>query len=303
MTKFCAVVLIILLGTNPAFAQCAMSFTEYAPANAPEHAALVVALHGCGQSASDLARDAGWNKLADRFGFYVLYPQQPNCSNTLGCFNWFDPQQITRGHGEVRAIKEKIDDMKAHHSIDPARIYVAGFSAGAAMGVALLASYPDVFTAGAVMSGLPYKIATSSNEAWMMMSMSRELSPREWGDLVRQSNPGYTGSYPRVVFFHGASDFTVNPKNSKQLVKQWTDLQGIDTAPSSEDTVAGHRHTTYKNAGGTPVVELFEIRGMAHAIAVAPGSGEQQGGQAGRFSTDVGLYAPYRALSFWGLTH
>src|ERR1019366_3033902 len=121
----------------------------YAPQAVAQDAPLVLALHGCTQTASVFS-DAGWNGLADTYKFYVVYPQQQSQNNTETCFNWFgntsgNTADITRGQGEAASIMAMIDTMKSTYSIDPKRIFVSGFSAGAAYAVALLAMYPDVF--------------------------------------------------------------------------------------------------------------------------------------------------------------
>lgn len=301
MSRLALLIIILGVRASAALAGCDLTFTVKVPAQAQEHAPLVVVLHGCAQTGAQLAHDAEWNRLADRHGFYILFPDQPRCANPLGCFNWFDPAHNARGQGEVRAIKERVDRMKAQHGIDPSRVYVMGFSAGAAMGVALLASYPETFAAGSIMSGLPYRSANGSTEAWTTMSVGKDLTPAQWGALVRDAQSGFAGPYPRMAIFHGTKDTMVNPKNGRELVEQWTNLHDITTTPTSTETVSGHKRSLFKNAQGVPVVEHFEIKGLPHAIAVDPGQGAQQGGNAGQFAKDVDLYAPYWTVKFFGL--
>src|SRR5579872_2461892 len=101
---------------------------SYAPQGMPPSAPLVIALHGCTQTASAFT-DAGWDGLADTYKFYVVYPQQQSQNNTETCFNWFgntsgNTADITRGQGEAASIVSMIDSMKSSYSIDPKRIYV-----------------------------------------------------------------------------------------------------------------------------------------------------------------------------------
>ena len=72
---------------------------------------LVVVLHGCLQNAETVARQAGWNKLADEYGFYVLYPQQKMINNPNKCFDWFLKNDVTKDKGEVLSIKQMVDFM------------------------------------------------------------------------------------------------------------------------------------------------------------------------------------------------
>jgi poly(hydroxyalkanoate) depolymerase family esterase len=282
-------------------AGCELARHVHVPAHLPDSAPLVVVLHGCAHSAEQMAREVGWNELADRHGFCVLYPEQPRCANPLGCFNWFEPHHTARGQGEMKAIKAMVDQVRAERSIDPARIYVTGFSAGGAMAVALMSCYPEIFAGGAVMSGLPYRIASGAAEGFIAMSMSRDRTPKEWGDLVRGAVPGYPGRYPPVVVFHGQSDRMVVPANARELVEQWTDVHGTDAIADATETIHGHRRTTYAGPAGKPVVELYEVAGLPHAVAVDPGTGPQQGGTVGQYSRAADLCSAYRSLAFWGL--
>jgi poly(3-hydroxybutyrate) depolymerase len=92
-------------GSNPGNLKMYM----YAPANVPDNAPLVVVLHGCTQNANEYAERTQWNRLAERFGFIVIYPEQQVVNNVLFCFNWFFPADASRDKGESLSIKQMID--------------------------------------------------------------------------------------------------------------------------------------------------------------------------------------------------
>ena len=293
-------------GTNPG----ALDMFVYAPPDLPERAPLVLVLHGCTQPISDLEK-GGWEALADALGFYLVYPQQATANNQLTCFNWAgeygDPANMERGEGENESLREMVDKMKADHSIDPARVYAVGFSAGAAMTAVLLATWPDVFAGGAIMSGVPYRCANSVQSAFDCQQMNlhpeRQKTPEEWGTLVRSAYPGYDGPWPRVSVWHGQSDAVVSPVGGAELVEQWTDVHGIAAAPSSTSTVGGSERAVYE-AGGVPVVESWSIAGMGHAVTVGAADPDHpcEAGLGSSYFQDKGVCAPYRALDFLGLT-
>ncbi|HEY0254687.1 MAG TPA: PHB depolymerase family esterase, partial [Kofleriaceae bacterium] len=135
-------------GSNPG----ALAMYEYVPASLPANAPLVVVLHGCTQTAASM-ENAGWNALADQYKFAVLYPQQQSANNPVECFNWAgeygDTANMTRGQGENQSIISMIDTEIATHHIDTTHVYIAGFSAGAAMTAVMAATWPDRFAAAA----------------------------------------------------------------------------------------------------------------------------------------------------------
>src|SRR5205085_5815523 len=140
------------VGTNPG----AVRMFAYVPNNLARAPALVVVLHGCTQSAASYDLGAGWSKLAERCGFVVLLPEQTSANNPKTCFNWFLPGDTVRGRGEALSIRQMIEKTIGAHGIDRTRVFITGLSAGGAMTAAMLATYPEVFAAGAIIAGLPY---------------------------------------------------------------------------------------------------------------------------------------------------
>ncbi|MFA0961240.1 PHB depolymerase family esterase [Roseivirga sp. BDSF3-8] len=278
----------------------------YAPSSAGAGAPLVVAMHGCTQDAAGFAAESGWSDLASKYGFYVVYPQQKSGNNSSKCFNWFENGDINRGQGEASSIRSMVSYMKSSYGVDGSSVFVTGFSAGGAMTAVMMAAYPDEFSGGAVMAGLPYKAATSLTSAFSAMSPGVNRSPSQWGSLVRNAYSSYSGPYPTLSVFHGTSDYTVSNSNLTELMEQWTNVHGTDTNPeTSQGSYEGNSRITrkeYRNSGGSPVVLTFDITSMGHAVAVDPGSGDKQGGSTGGYATDVNFFAAYYAAEFWGIT-
>jgi poly(hydroxyalkanoate) depolymerase family esterase len=284
-------------GANPG----ALNMYVYSPAGVPDNAPLVLALHGCTQSASDYT-NVGWNELADIYKFHVVYPEQVTANNQNKCFNWFQTGDITRGSGEAESIAEMVAYMKSHAHVDPARVYITGLSAGAAMTNVMLATYPDVFSAGAIMSGLPYECATTVGDAYQCMNPGMDKTPTAWGNLVRAAAPSGTQAWPRVSIWHGQSDTTVAPKNGTEMVEEWTNVHGIDATADATETVSGATHTSYSGANNAPQVELWSIPNMAHGTAIDPGFAPAGGcGHAGAYILDVNLCSTWYAARFFGI--
>ena len=275
---------------------------SYAPQAMPQSAPLVLALHGCSQTASVFS-NAGWNGLADTYKFYVVYPQQQSQNNTQTCFNWFgntsgNTADITRGQGEAESIVEMIDSMKSTYSIDPKRVFVSGFSAGAAYAVALMAMYPDVFAAGASFSGLPFGCANSLSTAYTCMYAPPMNTPAQWGTLARAGFPGYAGEYPRLSVWQGSTDTTVSTSNLAALVAQWTDLTGASATPTTSNTVGGYPHNEYASTAGVVQVESYSVTGMGHAVAIDTAA---SCGTADSYDINEQVCAVDYAAKFFGL--
>lgn len=160
------------------------------PHGLAESSALVVALHGCQQSARDFDLATGWSELGRQHGFAVLFPEQKCGNNPQNCFNWFVEKHISRDDGEIASIRVMIEKMGRDHQLDTKRVFVTGLSAGGAMACALLAAYPELFAAGTIIAGLPYGAAIGPIDAMKAMAFGPAHSSRELGNLVRRASPG-----------------------------------------------------------------------------------------------------------------
>ena len=287
-------------GTNPG----ALRMWKHVPASMPANAPLVVALHGCTQTAAAYA-NTGWNALADVLKFYVIYPETYSSNNQNACFNWFEPGDIARGQGEALSIKQMVDQMKLDHSIDPSRVFVTGLSAGGAMTTVMAATYPDVFAGAAVMAGAPYKCATTMNDAFSCMSPGADKSPSVWRDLVRNAYSTYTGAYPRISVWHGTSDAVVKNTNQREIVEQWTAVHGIDLVEDISETVNGYPHKVYKDTAGKALVESYAVTNMGHGTAIDPAfkfpGTTLACGTAGAYVLDTDICSTWHVAKFFGL--
>jgi poly(hydroxyalkanoate) depolymerase family esterase len=283
-------------GSNPGN----LRMFKYIPDNLPAVRPLVVALHGCTQSASTYDNETGWTQFADQWKFALLLPEQKKENNSSACFNWFEPGDIQRDRGEALSIRQMIGKMQADHQSDPKRIYVTGLSAGGGMTSVMLATYPEIFVGGGIIAGLPYRCASGLSEAFSCLNPGKDLSPSQWGDRVRAATD-HTGPWPKVSIWHGDADFTVRPLNASELVEQWTNVHGIDQVPEVEDRVKGYPHKVFKDAEGQAQVEIYTIVGIGHGTPVDPGPGEEQCGSAGAFILDTNICSSLFIARFWGL--
>jgi hypothetical protein len=165
----------------------------------------------------------------------------------------------------------------------------------------MLATYPEVFAAGAIIAGLPYGVATNVREALSGMFQSPARPASELGDLVRNAS-NHKGPWPKLSVWHGSADLTVNPANANEIVKQWLDVHQLPSAPMSEAPVDGYPRQVWWNADGETTVESYTITDMAHGTPLGATENDERYGTQGAFLIEAGISSSYHIASFFGLT-
>ena len=280
-------------GANPGN----LRMLAYVPENLPAKAPVVVALHGCSQTASEYDHGAGWSALADRLGFLVVYPEQLATNNPKNCFSWFLPGDTARGDGEALSIYQMVEHAIEKFGADRQKVFVTGLSAGGAMAVVMLATYPETFAGGAIIAGLPYKSAKNVNQAFEAMFTDRHYSPRGLGDRVRRASKHH-GPWPKISIWHGSADPIVKPSNAEQIVQQWTDVHSLSPNPSYERSIGRHTHRVWNDPDGDRLIEAFTIQrhGAWRSARFKSGRRKLWGGRPFLFGRRNLVNAPHREL-------
>ena len=243
-------------------------------------APLVVMLHGCTQSPDDFAAGTRMNELAEEQGFLVVYPGQPKTAHPQRCWKWFSAGDQQRGKGEPSLIAGITRAVMAEFSIDPARVYVAGMSAGGAAAAIMGSEYPDLYAAVGVHSGLACGAASDLPSA---------LSAMRGGGAVPARTR--TAIVPTIVF-HGDRDATVHAANGEQVIAQQIrgDLRAVVTHGSSEAGIAFTR-TAHTDEAGREWLVHWSLAGAGHAWA--------GGSPAGSYTDPRGPDASREMLRFF----
>ena len=234
---------------------------------------LVVMLHGCSQDPDDFAAGTRMNALAEEHRCFVLYPQQPSSANPTKCWNWFEASHQQRDQGEPSIIAGMTRHIISTYPIDARRVYVAGLSAGGAMAAVMGRTYPDLYAAIGVHSGLPYAVAYDLPSAFAAMNQMGVL-------LGAKRNNGAVAAerFVPTIVFHGDRDTTVHPRNGDEVIAQCATMYSCDGAETK--TVAnpqvtlrqgqvpdGRAYTraVYHDANGRTILEQWRIHGAGHA--------------------------------------
>jgi poly(hydroxyalkanoate) depolymerase family esterase len=226
---------------------------------------LLVMLHGCKQHPEDFAAGTGMNRAAEELGFLVAYPAQARSANRMACWNWFNAGDQRRGDGEPAIIAGITREVMKHYSVDGRRVFVAGLSAGASMSVIMGMTYPELYAAVGVHSGLAYLGADSAYSA--IFAMRRGAPPRR-----QPEGPARLG-VPTIVF-HGDMDRTVHPDNGMHVMRHSAPNLSDGTAPAEArmvvrrgKTEAGRAYTqtAWLDAERKPVAEHWLVHGSGHA--------------------------------------
>lgn len=235
----------------------------YVPASgAKDLKGLVVMLHGCTQTPEDFAAGTRMNAVAETHDLLVAYPAQTGGDNSMSCWNWFRPGDQMRDAGEPAILAGLTENLRDEFAIPRDRIFVAGLSAGGAMAAILGETYPELYAAIGVHSGLAHGAASDVVSAFGAMNGQGGSAPLHFPTGVAQQGP-------RVIVFHGTADTTVHPANGGRVIASHggdlATMERADLAPADDRRSSARRIA--KRADGTTGLEHWLVEGAHHAWA------------------------------------
>ena len=230
---------------------------------------LVVMLHGCTQKPTDFAAGTRMNELAESQTFLVAYPEQASSANITRCWNWFQESDQQRNGGEPSLIAGITRQVMSQYQVDSSRVYVAGMSAGGAMAVIVAATYPDLYAAVGVHSGLAYGVARDMPSAIAAMRQGTVYNAQHLREIIP------------LIAFHGDSDTTVAPANADSLLDQWLQTASAELGSAPRVTTeqgqvtGGHAYTRciYSDASDRTLMEQWTVHQAGHAWSGGSSSG------------------------------
>lgn len=249
---------------------------------------LIVMLHGCTQSPEDFAAGTRMNELAEEHRCLIVYPSQPASANQNRCWNWFNPTDQQQGKGEPAWLAALTQSIIKDYAVDSSRVYIAGLSAGAAMALIMAETYPELYAAVGVHSGLAYRSATDLPSALMAMRQGGSSAPK----------PAGSSKFVPMIVFHGDQDHTVSIRNGGQIVEQ---AKHRLQAQKTNLTIQQHKQCSEQNSRSTQLeicddkgvsqLEYWKIHGAGHSWA--------GGSSAGSYTDPKGPDASKEMLRFF----
>lgn len=257
-------------------------------------------LHGCFENAATFGQETGLMKIADKYGFIAVFPEEDYANNVWKCWNWFKPENQAKNSGELSILVGIAQEVLAGYQVNNKNIFVGGLSAGGAMAANVFACHRDLFTGLGVHSGLEYMAATSESEAHAVMSSgsNQDLNITAKKAVECTAGPAKPGA---VMVVHGDNDPYVNPINADHIVAQFSSMNdllddGVDNnsqsttlISSKQQSVNGYNfNTLYFGGAGSVRIAQVKVAGLGHAWCGA--------GQAGQYADAKG---PSAAELMW----
>lgn len=258
---------------------------------------LIVMLHGCKQDPHDFATGTRMNELAEKHHCLVAYPAQISCANSFRCWNWFKSADQQRDMGEPSIIAGITEQVIADYRVDRRRVYIAGLSAGGSMAVIMSHTYPELYAAVGVHSGLAYGSAQNLYSAMVAMRHGAQARPGAKDRGMDEASNDFAIS---AIVFHGDQDQTVHPDNGDQVIAHSAPNSAGGVPPAEMGAAIRHgqvdgghafTQTVYSDSEGNAVAQQWVIHGAGHSWS--------GGDAAGSFTDPHGPDASKEMLEFF----
>ncbi|KAH8678318.1 Alpha/Beta hydrolase protein [Xylariales sp. PMI_506] len=239
----------------------------YVPNNLATNPGIIVAIHYCTGTASAYYSSTPYATLAETYGFIVIYPQSPYSGT---CWDVSSQAALTHNGGaDSNSIANMVTYTLQQYNGDPSRVYVTGSSSGAMMTNVMAATYPEMFAAATVYSGVPAGcFYTGTVDGWNSTCAEGDVIATQayWAATAEAMYPGYTGSRPKMQIYHGSVDTILYPENFNETIKQWTGVFGYSLTP--QQTLSGNPSSAYtKYIYGDNLQGIYGT-GIGHTVPV-----------------------------------
>ncbi|KAL5360719.1 putative acetylxylan esterase A [Aspergillus floccosus] len=203
----------------------------YVPNNLATSPGIIVAIHYCSGTAEAYYTGSPYAQLAEQYGFIVIYPQSPYEGT---CWDVSSQSTLTHnGGGNSNSIANMVTWTISQYNADASKVFVTGSSSGAMMTNVMAATYPELFAAGIVYSGVPagcFYSSSNQEAGWNSTCAQGQVitTPENWANVAKGMYPGYNGTRPKMQIYHGSTDTILLPQNYQETCKQWAGVFGYN---------------------------------------------------------------------------
>lgn len=228
---------------------------------------VVIMLHGGGGTGIAAAYETGWKTAADKSGFLAVFPDASPPDPTRRARFASNPQLWNDGSDrfyhkqtpvdDVAFLRAVIDDLESRFAVDKRRIYMTGFSNGAAM----------TFRAAEALSPRLAAIAPAASTCWNPTPTLKRPVPMCY--ITGKNDPlnRMDGGPPKLA--NGKYD-PVRAKAKPPVrasIDRWIKATGCEPSPLSISDKNGVHIETYAPKGGDEMVVFITIADMGHTWA------------------------------------
>ncbi|GAQ44942.1 hypothetical protein AtubIFM55763_009122 [Aspergillus tubingensis] len=242
----------------------------YVPNNLASNPGIVVAIHYCTGTGPGYYSASPYATLSEQYGFIVIYPSSPYSG---GCWDVSSQATLTHnGGGNSNSIANMVTWTISEYGADSSKVFVTGSSSGAMMTNVMAATYPELFAAATVYSGVSagcFYSNTNQVDGWNSTCAQGDVitTPEHWASIAEAMYSGYSGSRPRMQIYHGSIDTTLYPQNYYETCKQWSGVFGYDySAP--EKTEANTPQTNYETTIWGDSLQGIFATGVGHTVPI-----------------------------------
>jgi len=208
-------------------------------------APVVLAFHGLDQEPSDMELMTGFNDIADKASFLVVYPRGVELSWNVGICCGF---AATNNIDEIAFVRQILSDLGTISNVDPKRIYATGFSNGAPLVYQLACEMSNTFAGVAPVSGV---------------LLYSPCQPQQPVSLIH-----IHGLADSSVPYDGGGDLDTPPV--EQVINTWVQLDGCTGSPQVDSPINIIKHTVYNPCRAGTAVELYAIESGGHHWVTKP---------------------------------
>lgn len=260
--------------------------------------ALVLVLHGCGQTAGgdviNGSADAGynWKAVADTHGAVILAPNATGNLYGAHCWDWADTNR-SHNYGHTAVLLDLLNRFLSNpqYAIDPKQVYVTGLSSGGSKAMVMGCTAPEVF-AGLGLSAAPPPGVTTGQISLVPSGYSASTAASACRAMAGSAASAFATQVTGVIW--GTGDYVVAQAYGPLDAAAMRQVYGGAWTPAAAVSVPGNgSDVRYLDSNGKVRTSQVTVKGLGHAWPAG------EGGQNANFVDATRVNYPALIMDFW----